>query len=49
MSIERGTIQVVVSARVSKSYQPRLLLAKIFAVLAAKLTSGKVKWEIKES
>lgn len=48
MSIQRGTITIVVSARVGHSRKLRDRFAKLFARLAAKLTSSKIKWEVRQ-
>lgn len=41
MAIQRGTILVIVSARVAKSWNPRLLLAKILFRVSCKLAGPK--------
>lgn len=45
MSIERGTIQIVVSARVAHSRAPRYVLAKTFSRWAARLSRSKIVME----
>lgn len=45
MAIQRGTIQVVVSSRITRSKKPLMLLAKYFLRMSAKLTKSKIKWE----
>lgn len=47
MAIERGTVEIVISARVGRSRKVKDLLVKIFLSWAAKLAQSKIKWEVK--